>query len=282
MRMGLLHYRAVIASVAMLATCAMSSGAASSSDVLRSKSDIKGVSLVSLRAIPRSPENGSLDEYCEGYRARKLTAVGRQVAKLGWIVTSEAPLGRYQVVTFVSGFTPSTSAMCLARNANIGIFDGASLVALAYTPRSTDTPLGKVESLEGGALLIWSDPPGWPVGELHEQNNSLRLTPIAPERTFCRGRAVVPNVYGKQIEAARKILIAHGWRPRRPAQRPPFEVDFIVAQLAKSGVIEAEDCSGTGVGYCGFAYDGPAGVLGVTTAGDDHSVVSYGVACSAR
>jgi hypothetical protein len=230
--------------------------------------------------LPHSPEKGSLDEYCEGYRIQKLTAVGSQVAKLGWIVTSDAPLGRYEAVTFASGFTPSTSAMCFARNANIAIFHGTSLVALAYGSRSARSPLGIVEPIEGGALLVWTDPPGWPVGELHDDNSGLRLTSIAPERTFCNRQAVVPNVYGKPLNAARKVLIAHGWRPSRPRERPD-ELDM-AAQLAKQGIIETESCAGTGVGYCKFNYRSPAGLLSVTTAGEAPRVVSYGVACRAQ
>jgi hypothetical protein len=128
--------------------------------ILQAKSDIEGVSLVGLGALPHSPESGSLDEYCEGYRVQKLTAVGSQVAKLGWIVTSDAPLGRYEVVTFASGFTPGTSAMCFARNANIVIFNGTSQVALAYSSRSARSPLGIVEPMEGGSPVGMDGPAG--------------------------------------------------------------------------------------------------------------------------
>ena len=268
----------------MLAASALCCGALPS-DALQTRSDIKGASLVSLGALPRSPENGSLDESCEDYRAKKLTAVGRQVAKLGWIVTSEGSLGRYHVVTFASGFTPGTSAMCFARNANIGIFDGSRLVALAYSSHMPGGPLGTVQPLESGALLLWSDPPGSPVGELHQEANGLRLTAIAPERTFCHRRAVVPNVYGKPLDAARTILIAHGWRPLRPSESPG-KWD-LATELARRGIVEAQACSGTGVGYCNFSYENPVGVLDMTTVGGeekpaDNIVVSYSVSCSAR
>lgn len=282
--MGLPQHKAVILMVTVLVACTMCCGAAFS-EVLQTKSDIKGASLVSLGTLQRSPESGPLDEYCNGYRAKKLTTIGSHVASLGWIVTSEAQLGRYHVVTFASGFTAGTSAMCFARNANIGVFDGSRLIALAFTPRSAKRALGIVEPLESGALLIWGDPPGWPVGELHEGANSLRLTAISAERTFCHRRAVVPNVYGKPLDVARKILIAHGWLPLRRRESPD-EWDPADG-LAKHGVVEAEACSGTGVGYCSLKYRGPVGVLRVTTAGGDpnpanNSVVGYGVACSAQ
>ena len=248
------------------------------SEALKAKSDVKGISLVALATLPRSPETGSPDAICPNYRAKTLTDAGKSVVRLGWIVTSDAPLGRYEAVTFVSGFTPGTSGLCFARNANVGIFSGNRLVALAYASRSEDGPLGTVEPLEGGGLLVWTDPPGTPVGELHQTRSGLRLTDVASERTFCSRRAVVPNIYGKPIVAARRVLIAGGWRPQRPSEKP---TQFDLANdLAKRGVVEAEACSGTGVGYCAFAYRGPAGVLGVTTAGDDNHVVYYEVACA--
>ncbi len=250
---------------------------AGSPRAVQTNSEIKGASLVPLQSLPRSPETGTLDGYCDGYREKKLSATGRLVEKLGWIVTSEAPLGRYHVVTFASGFDPGTSALCFARNANIAIFDGSNLVALAYGKSGRAGPLGVVEPLEGGGLLIWTDPPGFPVGELHADTDRLQLTPVAPARSLCNGRATVPNIYGKKIEVARDVLISHGWQPQRPKDRPG---DWNSAsQLSREGVIEAENCSGTGVGYCSFKYRTSAGVLGVTTAGEDHQVVNYGVSC---
>lgn len=273
-----------VASLAALA-CVMLGGAASAeAEALRTASDIAGASLVALGALPHSPENGTLDAFCAQYRAKTATAAGRDVAKLGWIVTSEAPLGRYTVVTFASGFKPGTSAICFARNANIGVFDGTTLVALGYTARAAGWQLGSVEPLESGALLVWGgDGPSAPIGELREEHGGLRLTAVAAERTYCHGRAVVPNVYGKPLDKARKILISHGWQPLRPHEKPN-EMDG-AATLAKHGIIEAEACSGTGMGYCALRYRSAAGVLGVTTAGGEpdtpsaNTVIEYQVAC---
>ncbi|KVG53632.1 hypothetical protein [Burkholderia territorii] len=281
-RMTALRFSRVVASIAAVAGVAL--GGAAFADSLRTASDIAGASLVPLGALPRSPENGTLDAFCAQYRAKTATAAGRDVAKLGWIVTSEAPLGRYTVVTFASGFKPGTSAICYARNANVGVFDGTTLVALGYTARSAGWQLGSVEPLESGALLVWGgDGPSAPVGELRDEHGGLRLTAVAAERTFCHGRAVVPNVYGKPLDAARKILIARGWQPLRPREKPdPMDG---AATLAKHGIIEAEACSGTGMGYCALRYRNAAGVLGVTTAGGEpdvpsaNTVIDYQVAC---
>lgn len=248
---------------------------------VETRSDVKGVSLVALGTLPHSPESGALDDYCSGYRAKTLTALGKRVAKLGWIVTSEAPLGPYRVVSFASGFDAGTSALCFARNANLAVFDGDQLIALAYTPaRSANAPLGVVEPLEGGGVLVWTDPPGAPIGELHDESSGLQFTAVAPQRSFCGGQAIVPNIYGLSIKVARKVLMAHGWRPLRP--RDGQDQAWLAVQLGTGGIVEAESCAGTGVGYCAFNYRNAAGGLYVRTAGEDNSVDYASVDCAAK
>lgn len=279
--------RRLASTVSIAAVACAVLGGTASADPLRTASDIAGASLVPLGVLPHSPENGSLDSFCTQYRAKTTTAAGREVAKRDWIVTSEAPLGRYTVVTFASGFSAGTSAICFARNGNIGVFDGTTLVALGYTARKAGWQLGTADRLESGALLIWGgDGPAPPVGELREENGGVRLTRVAVESTYCQGRAVVPNVYGKPLDVARRILIAKGWQPLRPRETPDAMDD--AATLAKHGVIEAEACSGTGMGYCALRYRSAAGVLGVTTIGGEpdepskNTVIDYQVACRKR
>ncbi len=209
-------------------------------------------------------------EFCAHYRepADALSAAGREVEKLGWFVMSEAPLGRYRAVSFASGFEPGTSAICTPRNANIGIFDGTRLIALAYTARKADWQLGRLEPLETGGLLVGEgEGISGPVAELHQQDEGLRLTAVAASRSFCQGRASVPNVFGKSIAEARKILIAQGWKPVRAKRGDPLY--DVAADLARQGVIEVNDCSGTGVGYCSYTYRNAVGVLSVVTVGGD-------------
>lgn len=275
-----------LAGIAALAAAMLLPGGAASADPVHTASDIAGASLVPLSALPRSPEHGSLDDFCSGYSAKTTSAAGRQVATLGWIVTSEASLGRYQVVTFASGFERGTSGICFPRNANVAIFNGTDLIALAYTARAADWHLGIAEPLESGALLIWEGSGvGMPIGELREENGGLRLTRVAAEHTFCHGRAVVPNVYGKPLDVARKILLSHGWKPLRPRETP--DGLGVGKALVKRGIVEVEACSGTGVGYCAFNYRSPAGVLRTITVGGDpepanNNLVRYGVTCSAK
>ena len=259
---------------------------------IRVVSELPEYRFVRLRNLPRSPEKGQLPEYCSEYRAKNLSADARTIERLGWIVTSEASLGRFEVITFVSGFDPGTSALCFAHNANIAVFDRGEVVALAYAKRpyrgpdsaSNPTPLGIVEPLaDKSGLLVLTDPPGAPVGELRAEDGNLRLSGRAKAHTYCGGRATVPDVYEKGIDVARRVLLARGWVPERPAERPG-EGDM-AHDMAQIGLVEAETCSGTGVGYCAWTYRGKAGLLHVVTVGGDpepanNVVVGYNVECS--
>jgi hypothetical protein len=150
---------------------------------------------------------------------------------------------------------------------------------------SNPIPLGVVEPLEDGTgLLVWTDPPGVPVGELRLQGGSLRLTSRARDHAYCQGQAKVPDIYGKGIDVARRMLFAQGWKPERPAEKPG---DFDMAhEMAEKGLVEAEACAGTGVGYCSWNYRGKADELRVITVGGgeqpaDNTVSGYSVGCDA-
>ncbi|SFK03653.1 hypothetical protein SAMN03159338_3076 [Sphingomonas sp. NFR04] len=255
-------------------------------------SDLAAYKLVQAQRLPRSPERSRLDEACSGYRPKKQSAVAQWVRRAGWIVTSEAPLGKFKVVSFVSGFDPGTSGLCFARNANLAVFDQGRLVALAFRKHSTSkdddtSPLGPVEALEDGSgLLVWTDPPGMPVGELRLAETGLRLANRAKAHRYCHGRVKVPDIYGEDIPSARKMLSAEGWRPDPPAEKPG-KLDQARVWVEK-GYVEAERCAGTGVGYCSWNYRAAAGRLAVVTVGGggtgqgDTAVSSYGVECAAR
>jgi hypothetical protein len=245
-------------------------------------SEVAGIRFVSLTDLPHSPDSSDV-ESC-GARDKPPTSVaGKQVTAKGWTVTSEADLGRYHVVSFAGGFEQVTGSLCFAQDANIAVYDGASLVALAYTGKSSHVDLGTLSPLEGGALLIDSNGPGTPTAELHADEKGLRVTAISPEQPVCKGATSVPGIYGKSIKDARVVLTAKGWTPEvsRPA---PGDGDR-AKDLVEHGFPEAESCAGTGLGYCGFNYRNGAIKLDVTTIGgesDDGSedkVIGYSAKC---
>ena len=51
-------------------------------------------------------------------------------------------------------------------------------------------------------------------------------------------------------------------------------------ELFKQGVVEVQDCSGTGYGFCGFNYRHRKGfTLSVRSMGEDYAVDGYSVHC---
>lgn len=192
---------------------------------------------------------------------------------------ADVPLGSYRAVSFAGQMQSATSGTCNVTQGNVAVFDNDRLVALAYGKSAEDAAIGRLTPLEGGAVRVWDgDIVESPAGDLHlDADGTLRLARIADEDAVCQGRAKVPNVYNMSIDKARKALAAKGWNPVRA--KPEGETHQTT--LIKRGIVEAEPCSGTGLGYCSFNYAGPAGTLSLTTVGEDTlpNVVDYDVKC---
>ena len=245
------------------------------------RSSLKGLELVSLTNLPVAPKNETGGDFCEHLRKTPVSAGGKLAASRGWIITSEAKTDRYDVVTIVSGLEPATSGMCMGKNGNVAVFAGGKLVALGYSAPKSDLVIGAATTLEGGSVRLWSDGPGFVLGDLTPVNGGFLLSEPAAQETLCRGKAIVPNIFGMPIDKARAKLAEKGWKPAPGDPGERNDADF-ATDLAKRGIVEAESCSGTGMGYCAFNYSGAAGTLSVTTTGDDAypSVASYSVNCA--
>lgn len=241
-----------------------------------------GLRVVATQRLPRSPASRR-EEFCRHLFVEPRTPAGRQVAAHGWAVTAEGSLGPYQVVSFVRAAEPGTSGSCLLQDGNIGFFRGADLVAIAYATGG-GAAIGRVRPLGADGLRIWDgDFLSQPVADLRlAADGSPAVAPLAAEEPVCGGRATVPNIYGQPIDRARGTLERSGWLPAPPDRREGR--DSRVDALLRQGVPEVESCSGTGFAYCAFGYRGAAGMLHVSTAGDDElpSVAGYGVDCAPR
>lgn len=204
----------------------------------------------------------------------------KAVAAKGWQITGELSAGRYQAVSFVGGAEPATSGACELSKGNVAFFEGGVLKAIAYGA-GKGPAIGRIVRAGDRDLRIWDGDilPG-PVADIGiGDDGGIAIGKVAAEEKVCGGKAVVPNIYGMPINRARAALQKAGWSP--VAAGAPEGEDPRLEALAAAGVVEAESCSGTGFGFCAFNYRGPAGTLGVTTAGDGEfpSVSSYGVDC---
>jgi hypothetical protein len=250
---------------------------------VHTESRIDGMDFGPLQKLPKGPGLEVADgDFCARLVIKPASAAGKFIAGRGWHVTSEAVIGRYEVVSFAGKFEEGTSGSCHISEGNVGVFVGTQLVALVYASKGSEKTIGKVVPLEGGGLRVWDgDYVSQPVGDIQMPNPTLlQLTALADKQLFCSGKASVPNIYSMPIDKARAKLAAAGWTPV-PGN---IATDGSAAReegLAKQGIVEVDGCAGTGFAYCSFNYRGAGGTLAVTTVGEDDlpGVSGYEVTC---
>lgn len=248
-------------------------------------SQIPGLDIVALDRLPAAKGGPGDAEFCGHLATPPETAAGRAVQALGWSVTAEVPFGDLTAVSFVGSFVQGTSGTCLRQDGNVGFFAGDRLTALIYASDATEMPIGFIRPFSDGGLRLWSgDYLPMPIADIQPQADGITVAALAASEPVCNGTAEVPLIYNLPIDIARKELADAGWQP------VPFSGDRsgslgLDGEIAARGVTEVDICSGTGFGFCGYAYSGPAGNLGVTTMGEfgeDGSfpiVAGYGVDC---
>ncbi|PXW63791.1 hypothetical protein [Methylobacterium sp. B4] len=248
---------------------------------LRVASSVEGVVVTPLSSLPKAPADPGERELCAHFLKTPQSAAGRQVSAAGWAVTSEARIGRFQAVGFAGRFTQGTSGSCEIAAGNVGIFDGETLRAIVYAPKTPARSIGRAVPFGRDGLRLWDG--GLlplPLADLRlDGADGLGVVPLAPLETFCDGKSLVPNVYSQPITRAREALRQLGWNPvKGPAPDHPQSRE---AELMKRGVVEVDGCSGTGFGYCSYGYESPAAILSLATVGDadDPAVSSYDVRC---
>jgi len=268
-------------SAALVLNLALSLPAAAQTNTTapRVVSELKDIHIKAGAALPKAGGTQHDREDCPQAVIQPKSAAARRVASQGWAVMADVPLGPYRAVSFAGQMQAATSGTCSITQGNVAVFDYDKLIALAYGKSAEDTAIGNLMPLEGGAVRVWDgDITTSPVGDLHvDADGTLRLSKIASEDTVCQGRAKVPSVYGMPIDKARKALAAKGWNPvRAKASGDPRQ-----AALFKRGVVETDDCSGTGLAYCSYSYTSTVGKLSLTTMGEDDlpSVADYSVKC---
>jgi hypothetical protein len=79
--------------------------------VLRVSSAVPNLRISPANTIPEASPRTTVDEYCRSLRYEKVptTGLGREVARRGWHVTSEAQVNGHAVVAYVREFLPGTS-----------------------------------------------------------------------------------------------------------------------------------------------------------------------------
>lgn len=249
------------------------------------RSEVAGIVIVPADQIPANNHPASREPCHENEFP---SPEARLVAGKGWTVTDEKKAGAYHLVAFVGQTQAGMSNICLRGNGGIALFRDGGLRALVQESRGlTDLPpsesfpaarLAFLRAPDQGGLRIFDGnvTGGAPVADMHfDANGTVRIAAQAAVDTVCADRAQVPNIDDMSIYQAR-----YGWVPAITRFEDQMERESAEA-IAGPGLPEVESCSGTGVGYCGFAYQGKAGILKVTTVGDadEPYVVGYSTDC---
>ena len=242
----------------------------------------EGVEIRAVDSLPANPGPAAEPDGCSTLGAGPETAGGKAAAAANWTVTGEITQGELTFVSFVAKTTPGTSGSCLLEGGNVGIFRGPDLLALVYAAEGRNRAPGTLQPLQPTGIRIWDGDYGpMPLADLHMHADALLLLrPPADRDSFCDGTVSVPTLYGLPIHQARILLLAEGWKPAPPDAQSP---SGYVQELAKT-LPEVQDCSGTGFGYCGYAYDKGGAALTVTSAGEglegsSPAVVDFAARC---
>lgn len=248
-------------------------------------STIEEVRIVAATKLPTNPDGHHIDEYCADlsphFDIKARSPGGRLAAKLGWLVTSETKLGKYDAVNLVGALDAATSGTCGHRNGNLAIFDGDRLIAIAYKrsdpdPDEYSDSLGFAEQIDPRRIRLRWGLPAAPIADV-VLSDGIHVEHTPRVDRACGGTVFVPNIFELDIRKARKKLLAYGWKPSRPSEPMNGGLD---GQLRAQGVVEVEICSGTGYGFCLFNYkNGRGDSLGVRSAGDGPRVIDYQVGC---
>lgn len=244
------------------------------------------VDAIRIAAVSTLPSNssGNTDDatLCSQFIQKPGSASARAVQDAGWFVTGQAQIGGYQAVSFVGGLSPATSGNCQLDDGNIALFKDGAIRAIAYGKKGSANAIGMIRADAGVVKIHDGDILHQPAALLRvADDGAVSIEPLPSSEAVCNGAATVPTIRNLPINKARDVLAKAGWA-HAPRAQPIREAEDVRAfDLAKRGVSEVDSCSGTGLGFCNFTYQGPAGRLTVMTVGDDEwpTVASYGVTC---
>ncbi|MBX9401705.1 hypothetical protein K4L06_10310 [Lysobacter sp. BMK333-48F3] len=267
------------------------------------RGEFPGLRLEALSALP-SPGEAALPSEADSSDcgASALSQEGGLADKAGWTVFAEEEWNGYRVVGISHPAVMLAGIGCTYPGGRVLFFRDGRPVAQVFDPNAdtseADSGLqglwnpskDKAPAMEGAAEELR-------VGGLHSsrarvlaRGQALELAALPELDRYCGGQAQVPRIEGLDLSKARARLFAQGWRGD-PPQREEGVENFLGGMI--QAFPEVEDCAGTGMGFCRFAYRNPAGHgLALITAGEyqaaegdqrgyEPSAVGYDVSCAA-
>ena len=245
-------------------------------------SKVDDIRITAISTLPSNNGDTSDAKFCDRFIQKPGSASAKAVRDAGWFVTGQTQVGGYEAVSFVGGLRAGTSGVCQLDDGNVGLFKDGAIQAIAYGKKGVQNAIGMIRADEGVLKIYDGDVLHQPAALLRvTADGAVSIDPLPKSQAVCKGAASVPNIQNLPINKAREMLAKAGWGPT-PRATPVREAEDVRAfDLAKRGVPEVDSCSGTGMGFCRFDYQGPAGSLAVITVGDDEwpTVSSSSVTC---
>jgi hypothetical protein len=243
---------------------------------LRVSSTIPELRIDRASMVPEAAPRREVEGDCGERFTAPMTNIGREIARRGWRVTSEAHAGAHGAIGYVRGLLHAPIGLCLAVDGHVAIVERGRLMAIVSAARRDPSDghdanggthndvIGYVSKVPGSGNFRITETTGlWaPLAEIRIGPNEIRVGRLAPRDSFCGGRVSIPNIYDRSMVAASRILRTEGWRP-------------INARLG------LEECQMMGLGFCGYRYRRGRQSLEITTDNDQRHVLGYEPRCRA-
>lgn len=246
--------------------------------------EVGGLRLEALGEVPAPPAEGEADLGGDCSVAAE-SAEARAAEAKGWKVFAQREWQGHRVVGVAVAPGVAAGMGCTSGGGRLLFFRDGRPVAQLLEPGAGASQIdsgvqgfddGEDARRRGDAALGVFD---WAVqrARVRVQNGALALAALPEADLYCGGRAAAPRVEGVELKRARERLLARGWRAAPPEREEPG----FVRDMIESGYPEVEDCSGTGQGFCSFAYRNEAGDrLTLVTAGETPTARHAAVQCA--
>lgn len=248
-------------------------------------SEFSAIKAVRLSQLPGAPRSDYQDEGClKQLSISPTTAGGRLAIRRGWHVFGERTLKGTTAAVIASGVGPGPSGLCLVQDGNIALFRGAQVLGVFY-PANNGGSSGRgsvangIAALDDHRLRVSDEASTY--ADLVFADDRITLARPGPEQRACGQGVTVPAILAHDMNAARAMLRAGGWRPILKAERPGG-ISPVANKLRDKGWCEVDGCAGTGLGLCRFRYRKKGVELSVESIGEQLAVSNYRLVCQKR
>jgi hypothetical protein len=249
----------------------------------RVRSLVPDAAIVSIGDLPVIPYEKPEKDFCGRDNAAS-GAEARWASSRGWRINLETTLGPIRLINVFRRYEP-VNAICYQIDARIILFEHGVPIATILSGVMGEGPIEVLEDTDHGGFRLENEVGDPPFGELFLTGRDIEIRPLPPADRIC-GDTLLPNVFGKRIGRARRILRGSGWKSE--PQPPPARYRDVDGNLSienytddglyKKGFKERSDCNP--MGFCDFNYR--RGKVAIKLHTYDETVTRYYETCPHR